>query len=422
MIISFKVKNFRSIKEEQVFSMEAANTEARPENVRHIQLASGEKLRLLTSAAIFGANASGKSNVVNALGSLFLFLVQTDTIEIDKPIPSYDSFRLQSEMENAPTHFELVFTAEVQKELHKFKYTLAYNAEKIIEESLYYYPKKKAALVFMRNSQLLEKDENLHSVKLGDKFGVNLYEVHKKIPFLSIFKKAQNYHTFLSTIFEGILSIPVSSMGHLSGLRSHTVDQLTSDKNRLQKLNALLRLADIGFEGIKIEGKKGDKWQHRLYGVHKKLYADGEGVILFPFSKESEGTKTLFDYGHAVILALDAGIPIIIDELENSLHPHLVLLILQMFQSEKYNPKGAQLIFSTHETEILHKGRLRSDQIWFTEKNANGETTLFSAQDFDDVREDIPFEKWYHAGRFGAVPNIGDLDKLFSDEQETNPQ
>jgi AAA15 family ATPase/GTPase len=122
----------------------------------------------------------------------------------------------------------------------------------------------------------------------------------------------------------------------------------------------------------------------------------------------------LFWRGRLILEKLQQGGVLIFDELDNSLHPKLVRLLVLLFTNPRSNPKNAQLIFATHEVTLLDRDLFRTDQIWFTEKNQFGETQLFSAQDFDGVREDVPFDKWYMAGKFGGLPKFEDIETIFN--------
>ncbi len=117
--------------------------------------------------------------------------------------------------------------------------------------------------------------------------------------------------------------------------------------------------------------------------------------------------------GGVILKALEYGTTLFIDELETGLHPFISKLLISLFQSKRINKKNAQLVFTTHDTNLLDRNLFRKDQFWFAEKNSQGETDLYSLQDFSDVREDTPFDKWYMAGKFGGVPNIKSLESLF---------
>jgi uncharacterized protein len=146
----------------------------------------------------------------------------------------------------------------------------------------------------------------------------------------------------------------------------------------------------------------------RIQGRHP-VYEHGQRVAHedFDFQENiSLGTNAMFAIGGMILKKFDKGGLVVFDELDNSLHPKMTRFLIQLFHNPNINKANAQIVFSTHEPLLMDKEMFRSDQIWFTEKNKFGETELYSAQDFEGVREDIPFDKWYMAGKFGALPNI----------------
>ncbi|NJN77602.1 MAG: ATP-binding protein [Saprospiraceae bacterium] len=132
------------------------------------------------------------------------------------------------------------------------------------------------------------------------------------------------------------------------------------------------------------------------------------------FKEESTGTKTVLILGGLLLETLEKGGIVFIDELDTSLHTYLAKLLVMLFQNQKVNNKNAQLIFISHDTNLLDRTLLRKDQIWFTEKDEQGVTELISLQDFTDVRQNTPYEKWYLAGKFGALPNLKSIEKFHS--------
>lgn len=133
---------------------------------------------------------------------------------------------------------------------------------------------------------------------------------------------------------------------------------------------------------------------------------------LLPLSLESEGTKALFKIAPYILYALDNGKFLAYDEISTAIHPSLFRFLVNLFHNPKSNPKGAQLVFTTHDASVADHNTMRADQIWFAEKT-NGNSELFSAQDFEDVSINVPFEKWYRSGRFGALPKFGSIDYIF---------
>ena len=205
----------------------------------------------------------------------------------------------------------------------------------------------------------------------------------------------------------------------------------------LNRMNALLTYADTGIKAIMIQEKDEDsfvfpdeigkdlkqqlisKYKYKTVAIHNKfndLKPAGEGEL--PFNEESSGTKQLFTIGGAILDALDKGKTILIDEMDIYLHTNISKMLITLFQNKKINKKNAQLIVSTHDVNLLDRTLFRKDQIWFTEKDKYGVSSLYTLQDFTDVREDTPFDKWYMVGTFGAVPVIKSLETLFDNEEK----
>ena len=159
--------------------------------------------------------------------------------------------------------------------------------------------------------------------------------------------------------------------------------------------------------------------KYELFDVHKTRdgLLEGEEANFNFFQKESNGTIRLYGLGALILLILNRGCILVIDEIDNSLHPKLCKFLIKLFHHPLTNPRNAQLIFASHETTLLDRELLRKDQIWFTEKNKYGETQLFSAQHFDQVKGDEPFDLWYMQGKFGGQPNIKEVEFIYGDEE-----
>lgn len=423
MILEFSIKNYRSIHQKQMLSLMASGARSKSENTFKVDLANGTSIKLTKAVGIYGANASGKSNIVRALFELQNFIQNPSGINIDMPISAYDPFLFNTESLNEPTEFEIIF---ITKDKNKFHYKLVLEQEEIKEESLYHYPKKKSQVIFNRGKEKKEEDNNIHIVNLGKNFNYKKYEIFKKLPLISIFGKAENYHTTISPVYSyfnelEIWNVTESSWVRRLGELMKSDMQKSENKALVNKIGALIFEADTQIQSLIIDAEKPDlekestsnennrsakrfRKKEVLYGEHN-VYKSEEKVTThaIPFTEESFGTNKLFAIGGLIIKILNKGGVIFFDELDSSLHPILTRLLMKYFQSNHQH--NSQLIFTTHETFILNKD-FRSDQIWFAQKNQFGETELFSAQDFEGVREDIPFEKWYLGGKFGAIPYI----------------
>ncbi|MEG5063669.1 ATP-binding protein [Microcoleus sp. B3-A4] len=423
MLIEFSVSNFRSIKEEQTFSMIADSSTRKNDNT--FVPIEGNKLRLVNSAAIYGANASGKSNILKALNTLLSY-IHTLTIDVDDNIPYYEPFELEKSCLSQPSSFKLSFIIEEIM----YEYQIAFDSREVHHEQLDYYPNKRQANLFIRTK---------NEVKRGDYFQDKRRFSTKaltKYPYLS--KVAREEHEQMQKIYEYLkvyAFFAANDTDMRSSLVRHVNQELQKDEKLKRKLDKLIRIADTHIENINFEEKNVDfifddgvpeeikkiimnDNKYELFAVHK-TFRDGllEGEANFPFfQKESIGTITLYGLGALMLLILNKGHILVIDEIDNSLHPKLCKFLIKLFHHPLTNPHNAQLIFASHETTLLDRELLRKDQIWFTEKNKYGETQLFSAQDFEKVKGDEPFDLWYMQGKFGGQPNIKEVEFIFGDE------
>ncbi|MDD4604581.1 MAG: ATP-binding protein [Bacteroidales bacterium] len=429
MILEFSISNFRSIRKKQLFTMIASSARSKSTNIFNVNLANGSSIKLIKSVGIYGANASGKSNIIRALFELRKLIIDTKEISIDKPIPAYDPYLFNINSSNKPVEFEVIF---LTKEKQKYQYRIVFNQNEIIEESLHHFPFKKPQEIFKRGKEKSEKDENIHIIKLGKNFNYKKYEIYKKIPLLSIFGKAENYHTTISPVYTYFNELEIWNVTESSWVRrlsDYIKEDLQNPENKLlvKQIEKLIYEADTQIQSLIIDpNKKINETETILIDDKKSINRVRRNEVLFgehnvyenqnivtthalPFIHESFGTNKLFALGGLIVKVLNKGGVIFFDELDSSLHPLLSSLLIRFFQIN--HKSNAQLIFTTHETYLLNK-EFRSDQIWFTQKNTFGETELFSAQDFDGVREDIPFEKWYLGGKFGAIPYVNNLNSI----------
>ncbi len=419
MMLEFEVENYRSIKDKQVFSMVAESSKSKSNNVFEHQLASGETVRLLKAAVIYGANASGKSNLLKAFYALQKFILAK--ITVNESIEFYDPFLFDTTSKNKPTKLVLTF---IGSNNHKFKYQISFNKEEIISEILDYYPKGKVQNLFKRP---IKKTANgtIHIAKLGQIRNNKTLKVFKNQLVLSKFgfDTPDEFFTPIYQYFvEDNFSIVNPAVGNnLNKFRNNTVEILVDHKELLDYLTKLMDISDTKIDRIVIKRlgeSKNNVSRENIYevsGIHS-VFENQEkiGTTDLSFEQQSKGSNILFALGGDILYKLKLGGIYLIDEIDTSLHPKLAKFLIQLFQNPISNPKNAQIIFTTHETAFLDKDLFRKDQIWFTEKNEYGETELFSAQDFDKVREDTPFDKWYMAGKFGGIPDIQALEAIFS--------
>ncbi len=412
MILEFEVENFRSIKERQVFSMIAESSKSKSHNVFEHTLASGEKLRLLKAAVIYGANASGKSNFIKALIALKRLINEPQPI--DKSVKFYEPFQFDLLNKNKPTRFQLIFIGYGN---HKYKLEVVYHKSEIIKEVLDFYPKGQKRNLYKR----ISNDNTIsHLAYLGQDLKKRIIKVFKNQLVLSKFGYEEP-NDILSQVYlyfnRNHFSITNPEIEPIHFI-TRAIKRLEGNEKLLLRLSKLVRLSDTKIKSIIIE-KSEDRIS--LFGSHD-IFENTKKIAQekLHFNQESKGSRTLMYVSEGILKHLQNGGVHIIDEIDTSLHPYLAKSLVMLFQSKKANPKNAQLIFTTHETTFLDKDFFRRDQIWITEKNEYGETELFSLQDFDEVREDTPFDKWYLAGRFGGLPDIKALEQIFEDEAETS--
>jgi len=438
MVLEFKVSNFRSFKTEQVFSFVAETTKSKPNNVFEAQLPKGTSVRLLKSAVIYGANASGKSNFLQAFYALRRLVTTSDSNKIDQPIDVYEPFLLDKTSDGQPTKFEITF---IGKDSVKYRYAIAYTRQNIVHEVLDYYPNGQVANLFTRDVS----SGDYHEISPGKKLA-RIGWPHKTLVnhlILSRFGGLEP-HEQLNDIYRFFDNINIANALDpikISSLVEKLGKEISKSENRefADRLSRLIRVADTNVEEITI-GKApiakelesmltenpqlSDVARERLttsytrfqvLGKHR-VYHEGKeaGTIDLDFKKNiSVGTNAMFALGGMILKQFEKGGLVVFDELDNSLHPKITRFFIQLFHNPNINKANAQIIFSTHEPLLMDKDMFRSDQIWFTQKNRFGETELYSAQDFDGVREDIPFDKWYMAGKFGALPKILESEFTF---------
>lgn len=400
MLIEFSVANFLSIKDRQTLRMDAASISDYPERVidagRH---------KLLRSAAIYGANASGKSNVLKAIGTMREILTKSASQSSTTPI-LVQPFLLDSETEHKPTYFEIVFSIDTIQ----YRYGFEADQKSIKLEWLFEAKRFREKALFIREGQGIEIAKDF-------KEGKNLEE------------KTRDNALFLAVCdqFNGRIARSLfkwfNKIGSMSGVdhREYREDVTTimNDPQHNGKLLGFLGSLNLGFEGIQLD----EDSETRIWAIHNKYNLDktAVGKILFDLDlSESSGTQKLFDVIGPVFLATIRGGVLTIDELDAKLHPLLTQAIIRLFNNPATNPNNAQLIFATHDTNLLTYGQFRRDQIWFTEKDKYGATCLYSLVEYQEedgtkVRKDRSFETDYIQGRYGAIPYIGDFSKLFQD-------
>lgn len=427
MLIEFSIENFRSFKEEVTLSLISSSDKSLDNNL--IKTATLKKDNLLRSEVIYGANASGKSNVVSAFNYLRKLVINSHKVQKGTEI-SYSPFKLDKKYTSKPSKFEIVFL----KNNIRYTYGVSLTNEKIVDEYLYYYPQGRKALIFERkdtfdykftidrNEQEFLSSKTLPNVLyLSNSTQLNYKKTSEAFDWfkdnLKIIGATDNPKLTAFTIEllnkdeelkEFILkSLIVADLGIVD--ISAKLDKISIDDASLE-----LPSPDLKTELVLISDDEGLKLvQMDIKTMHNVLDEQGNDIgINFDFDEESEGTKRLFALVGSWIDALNNGRILIVDELDTKLHPLLMEFLIKLFHNPTQNKNDAQLIFTTHNTNLLDLDLFRRDQIWFTEKNPSfGNTDLYSLLEFSP-RKDKNVRKGYLAGRYGAIPFISD-DRIF---------
>jgi hypothetical protein len=402
MILEFSVTNYKSFKDKATFSMVADDSDkSQEQNCFEI-----DKTTLLKSAVIYGANASGKSNFIEAFVTMRNIILHSATYSsaTQKPLNSnYLPFEFDELSTSEPTVFELYFFVNNIK----YHYSFSYDKNEIIEEFLYCYPNSKQTLFFKRNYDDYEFGARLKGEK-------SLVKNVTDKPQLFLSNGANNRMTQLMVIYDYFKNsfFPIPFLGNqIDFVFKYRIAESIFEGNypaNYTNFMYLMKSLDTGITKIEIEKVKNVESDYRIITYHQYKHKDGTiSEQKFQFERESIGTQKLFVIIGLLLAPLEHGGSIIIDEFERSLHPQISKFLLSLFNNKDINKNNAQLIISTHDTELLSKeNNLRRDQVWFVEKDEFGVSDLFSLTDINGVGKNVPFDKWYLSNRFGGVPNL----------------
>ena len=416
MLIEFSVKNYRSFRDEAVLSMEAVKSST----LKSVLIPFGG-MQILPSAAIYGKNGGGKSNIIRAFWLSVQFIRNAQRTQHEKaPIP-VTPFALNDYSASEPTKFSFIYTLDGIKYWYSFSAT----KEKVYTESLYHAPKGRKTLVFARVgqeysfteakarrkliSQVVAENQLFFSVACA----MNDEDCAKAMAW---FREMIYFSKDYSDIPQRLLEYP-------------------NDANILRAISNYAKEADVDIEDMRFEinGKQIDEeavfseeiraelvqFMHILsepsndLETHLKAISIHQGkdkignssAYAMELADESDGTRKLMALAPAIESVLTKGGLLLVDGIEKELHPALVEFIVAKFQSKKTNPNGAQIVFTTHNAELLDMELLRKDQLYFVDKNREGASELYGISDFSDhTTENI--RKGYLLGKYGATPNI----------------
>lgn len=428
MIEEFNFGNFWSFKEEQTLNMTASKIKSSNQildskNIIEI----GEKLPLIKSKAIYGANASGKTNVIKALVS-FIRIIST-SVKDDNVLKILEPFKLSVESHKQPTFFQLVFRIKNVR----YRYGFEADEKSIKSEWLFYTPKKREQTLFIREEQEILEVNNKHFEE-GNKF-ISLLDFDDDEN--TIFRNNSLFLTSLSSFGFGKMSklivksissiIVINGLGH-SGMYSTAGEALENSKKK-DFILSFLKNADTGINDIESIEITKDNLPDDIDDDFKEEFKKGKIIISsrsqydknnkktrdIQFAlggQESEGTIKMFELSPFIYSALKEGRTLVIDEFDSRFHPLLTKKIVELFNSE--SNKNSQLIFTTHDTNLLSSEILRRDQIDFVEKDKFGASHLYTLVEIKGVRNNASFEKDYIQGKYGAIPFLGNFSTLLN--------
>lgn len=448
MLIEFTVKNFRSFKDQVTFTMvKSQGNELLLTNTFDPKVPKAPTL--LRTSVIYGANSSGKSNLIKALRYLKYLVINSTNFKPNQKIPT-DFFSFDEDSENLPIEINISIIAEASnnvatsetalnfdnKKLIRYDYGLVINEEHILEEWLHAYPKGRVQEWFYRKYDETKKngyDYTFSSLFKGNK---NDWEINTR-PNVLFLSNAVNLNSEqLKPIYDWFdqkLNITTDTNSHFG--ESYTKSLCTENVHRKQILD-FLKYADIGIDDFLFKEKEIEKIsfpddmpEELKVKIIKQFKKSGEMIDLksvreingqrklIDFDEESEGTKKLFSLAGPILDTLKEGNVLVLDELHNHLHPKLVRFLIEKFHDKDTNKENAQLIFTTHDTHLMKKDIFRRDQIWFVEKDENYASHIYSLHDFS-VRKDRSesYEAQYLQGLYGAVPFISSEAKILEVE------
>ncbi|MCZ0950212.1 ATP-binding protein [Pseudomonas syringae pv. tomato] len=409
MLIEFSVANFHSFRDRQTFSMVAAPRLMKKNNVFHPNLKGDKVPGLLKVAAIYGPNASGKSSLVNAFNIVARILRDNKS----KILP-VDPFRFDPSLANKPSEFEYHFITNGVR----YQFSLAATKERIIKEMLIAYPKGNESLLYSRE-YLPSGEKYIFGEDLEG--GDVVHEAWKRLTSpttLFIMQAVENSSEELDQ-----LGIPLRWFGPQSNtiLQNGMVQWAAFSKTILKQsggiesnLQEFLQQIDVPITSIRLE-EKDPTWvldadlsfQERHAAIQKNVrtiltHETALGKAEFDFSEESGGTKNLMGFWVPWVLLTmkNSDSLLMVDELDSSLHPKIVEDLVKRHVESKSN---SQLIFTTHDTHLMNTKKMRRDQFWVTERDANGATILRSVHDYEG-REGENIEKRYYEGRYRGLP------------------
>lgn len=428
MLLRFEATNYRSFRDRCELSLIADEGDRFPARtlLRHDEKGRKAPVLAVPAAALYGPNAGGKTNVLKALECMHDAVVLSHASWAPESGTRCEPFKFAAE------HRPSSFAIDIVVEGVRHAYSFVTDGDVFLEERLSFFPVGRERLLFLRTSMADGDGKTVTTVKAGEALSLDvrgLRSLEKRTRGNSLFLSAAAqddqpeclavqkwFRTKLQIIADGDM---IAYMGTAATTRF-----IQMEPEKTAKIIDLMRRAEPRLRGIEVRERDAGKLE-----LISSLIADGRREamvnafalnqeVLFGFGddagneislsllEQSRGTKHLFGLASTLLVALERGSCLVLDELEASIHPHLAHFVVDLFKNADTNPNGAQLIFSTHDTNLLDPTLLHRDQVWFVEKDDAGASHLYPLTDFDPV-EGENIERGYLRGRFGAIPALG---------------
>jgi len=412
MLVEFRVKNFRSLRDEQVFSL-VASTDKTLLDTHAIGTGLKVAPHLLKSAVVYGANASGKSNLIKALQYMRGVVVQSAGLAPGQTFDGLQRFKLDTLSASQPTEFEVTFILDGVR----YQYGFAMTSQRILSEQLLVYKAFKPQRWFKRHFDV-DSGKDIYDFGPGLKGAKHLWEGATRPNALFVSMAAQLNSDALGPVFDWFDNRLVI-FNELAPLSAHVSVQMLKQESQRKAICDFLRAADISIADIELATKQTMIHQIRLNlatGLREEEtreqavdelkfhHLTEHGKAVFDLMDESSGTRNLLFLTGPILDILNKGLTLVVDELDTSLHTLLVQALVRLFHSPDVNTGGAQLVFTTHDTALLDAyGLFRRDQIWFVEKKPDQSSVIFPLIDFSP-RKNEALERGYLQGRYGGLP------------------
>ena len=410
MLIRFSFKNFKSFKDENLLDMEATSLKEHEYNV-----VKTDNINLLKVAAIYGANASGKTNVLQAFDYMKKRILVSDDSKVNFPIDEENIYSFM--INNDPISLEVQILARNNK---IYKYGFEVSKDIIISEWLYEKRINKFYKIFERNNN------NVQIMKVKNKL-FDLGNIDDRSLFLKSFRAIDKSNEDFNSVYEWFMNSNYLDLGNPrfeDFINNRISFKILSDENYKNELLRFIKTFDSGIEGIKTTPDSIEEVQNNNRVIKIELIHRGEDNKLkaLPLDLESNGTRKMFHLFDFFMDALKNGMVLFIDELDAKLHPLLTRYIINLFHNSETNVGNGQLIYSTHDTVNLNKDTFRRDEIWFTEKNKDGVSEMYALSDYiledeenktktgKKVRNDATYNKDYLTGKYGAIPVLEEFN------------